>query len=49
MESAAWMHGSYFEDVIAVARCLSMWSIAGITLARLGVEREKYNVASLNI
>jgi hypothetical protein len=32
-----------------VARTLSMWSIAGITVAKLGVLREKKRVASLNI
>ena len=30
-----------------VERTWSMWSITGMTVARLGVEREKYNVVSL--
>lgn len=37
----------YLFDVAAVARCSSMWSIAGITVAILGVLREKKSVASL--
>ena len=32
-----------------VARTLSMWSIAGITVAKFGVPCEKKRVASLNI
>lgn len=30
-----------------LVRTVSMWSIAGMTMARLGVSREKNNVASL--
>ena len=33
----------------AVARVLSIWSIAGMTVARFGVPREKNSIASLNI
>ena len=47
--SAALTARQYFVDVAAVARCLSMWSIAGITMAMLGMPREKKSVASLNI
>jgi hypothetical protein len=32
-----------------VARTLSMWFMAGMTIARFGVPQEKNNVASLNI
>jgi len=32
-----------------VVRTLSMWSIAGITVAKFGVPHEKKRVASLNI
>lgn len=38
----------YFASRETVVRCESMWSIAGITVARLGAElREKKVVASL--
>lgn len=39
--------GSVLSDT--VARTLSIWSIAGITVARLGVPLEKKRVASLKI
>lgn len=38
----------YFASRESVVRCKSMWSIAGITVARLGAElREKKVVVSL--
>ncbi len=43
------MAGWYEELRAEVVRCRSIWSMAGITLARLGVEREKNRVASLKI
>src|SRR5260221_14380950 len=47
---AAQIAGENLEALSADdARTLSMWSIAGMTVARFGVPREKYNVASLKI
>jgi len=46
---AALSAGQYLFDIAAVARCLSMWSMAGMTVAMLGVLREKKMVASLKI
>jgi len=39
----------YLELSAAVARCSSIWSMAGITVAILGVPQEKKRVASLKI
>src|SRR6266545_5725012 len=47
---AARIVGENLEALPAdVARTLSMWSIAGMMVARFGVPCEKYNVASLKI
>jgi len=47
---AALIAGSYFWLMDADARCSSMWSMAGMTDAMLGVPpREKKRVASLKI
>jgi hypothetical protein len=42
---ARWYEVLSAED----GRCQSIWSIAGITFARLGVAHEKKRVASLKI
>ena len=44
-----WMDGRSFLLHEYIANSMLMWSIAGMTVARLGVEREKNNVASLSI
>ena len=49
MASAALIASGYVELSAAVARCASMWSMAGMTVARLGVPQEKKRVASLKI
>lgn len=50
MEIAERMAGEYFDDAsIAVARCSSKRSIAGITVVMLDIlDFEKKSVASLN-
>ena len=47
--SAALIATQYRLDVAAVARCSSIWFIAGITATILRVRREKKRVASLKI
>ncbi len=45
--SAALIESGYLSLLTLVASFKSMWSMAGITIAILGVPREKNNVASL--
>ena len=37
------------DGMTMLVKYVSMWSMAGITVGRLGVPREKYAVASLRI
>jgi hypothetical protein len=46
---AARIDGSSSGSRELLVRVSSIWSIAGMTVARLGVEQEKKSVASLNI
>ena len=43
------MDGRRFLLHADVTNSMSMWSMAGMTAARVGVEREKNNIASLRI
>ena len=45
--SAALIERGYMGWESAIARCLLMWSISGMTVAMLGVAHEKKSVASL--
>jgi hypothetical protein len=49
MPNADRMAGWYDMFVASVAKRSSIWSIAGMTVARFGVPREKNRVASLRI
>jgi hypothetical protein len=46
---AAWIDGSKVGLRELLVRVSSMWSIARITVARLGVKHEEKRVVSLNI
>jgi hypothetical protein len=49
MARAALIERGYLLSLASVANCESIWSIAGIMVAILGVPQEKNNVASLKI
>ena len=46
---AALIARGYSLSIVAVMRCSSMWSMAGMMVVMLGVPQEKKSVVSLNI